>query len=411
MDQETQLVIILSREHEELLLKITKVFTKFIANQHDKLLDPPFYIISTIYSLDRIVTDLIEKGEFSSSAPRQLISQLMKSLFETHISQNLHQRTDKMKEDLLLYKFCNMVDSCIHVLMMNDLDIDDEDIVTPESVSICCFPHKIVPVSKRDSIHRINPNYFIHCNYIHNHLHSYFKKYYSIPLENAKLDRIIEKFPILKQLKNRNLEDIFISFYRVSGVYLQNITMKEYNWLNRVIYISEYLPISISISRVQSRKEFPIVYVNREFENISGYKYDEIVGKSYYVLHPKEPVPNEILQNKILRNCVNNAVPVSVIITNEKKNGVPFYNLLAVNPVCDKDGNYLYVISIQTTIIRVEQGQSDSIPFCVTNEANVETSTNDRVNIRNIQSVIDLLYVFSNCNIDKDVRIGSTLRC
>lgn len=408
MDQKTQLVIILSREHEELLLKITKVFTKFIANQHDTLLDPPFYIISTIYSLDRIVTDLIEKGQFSSSAPRQLISQLMKSLFETHISQNLHQRTDKMKEDLLLYKFCNMVDSCIHVLMMNDLDIDDEDIVTPESVSICCFPHKIVPVSKRDSLHRINPNYFIHCNYIHNHLHSYFKKYYSIPLENAKLDRIMEKFPILKQLKNRNLEDIFISFYRVSGVYLQNITMKEYNWLNRVIYISEYLPISISISRLQSCKEFPIVYVNREFENISGYKYDEIVGKSYYVLHPKQPVPNETLQNKILRNCINNAVPVSVIVTNEKKNGRPFYNLLAVNPVCDKDGNYLYVISIQTTIIRVEQGQSDSIPFC---EANVETSGNDRINIRNIQSVIDLLYVFSNCNIDKDVRIGSTLRC
>jgi PAS domain S-box-containing protein len=275
---------------------------------------------------------------------------------------------------------------------MNDCDDDEnETTVVVESMHMCCIPTRIMPHTKykRETVHKINPNYFIHCNYIHNHLHSYFKKYYSTILEDTKLERIIDKFPILRQLNNESMEDIFVSFYRTCGVYLQNISEKEYRWLNRVIYISEYLPISVTINRVD--KSFPFVYVNREFEHMTEYTWEETVGKPYTFLQPKNPIANEKLQNKIMTNCVTNGIPVSVIVTNEKKGGRPFYNLLALNPVCDKEGHYLYVVGIQTPI------------------RNGEETT--RMNIHSIQNVIDLMYIFSNCNIETDIRVGTTLRC
>ena len=95
---------------------------------------------------------------------------------------------------------------------------------------------------------------------------------------------------------------------------------------------------------------FPLIYVNKSFETMTGYERSIIIGKNCKFLQPEEPPRKEILQYVLMRNSLEMAKPVSVVITNYKANGTPFYNLLALKPILDKNGNYLFVLGIQTEI-------------------------------------------------------------
>lgn len=58
-----------------------------------------------------------------------------------------------------------------------------------------------------------------------------------------------------------------------------------------------------------------------------------------------------------LSEALKNAKPVKVAITNKKKDGKVFQNLLAIKPLFDQNGLYSYIVGVQFDI-----GSSDATP-------------------------------------------------
>jgi hypothetical protein len=217
---------------------------------------------------------------------------------------------------------------------------------------------------------------------------------FSKELAKDKLGRIMRDFSVLAQVSQPIKDYVIHSFENasLSHNFLPK-SLAEYDWLKRTICLAEYMPISISISIAKpTHRGFPLIYVNRKFESVTQYTRGEVIGKNCKFLQPDVPRFDELLQHKILTNCLANCVPVSVIITNHKKDGTPFYNLLSMNPVCDSLGNYLYVIGIQSPIL------------------NSDTDLNK--NVRTIQQVIDVMYIFSNITESggADLRLGTSYK-
>lgn len=125
----------------------------------------------------------------------------------------------------------------------------------------------------------------------------------------------------------------------------------EYIWLKNVISITEEIPVCVTIA--SARKEyfgFPLIYVNKQFEKTTEYNRKDILGKNCRFLQPPGFLHKEESQHELLKRSVRLGIPLSIIITNMKKSGALFYNLITLNPIKDRGGNYLYCIGIQTEL-------------------------------------------------------------
>jgi len=124
------------------------------------------------------------------------------------------------------------------------------------------------------------------------------------------------------------------------------------SWMPWFMASVETLPICVTISTASStRRGFPLVYVNAEFERMSGYPRRSIVGSNCRFLQTNERTSAASEPDSILRltEALRDALPVRVVITNFRKDGVPFKNLLAMKPIFDStpSRNYRYVVGVQ----------------------------------------------------------------
>eukprot|EP01041_Mallomonas_annulata_P013571 gene13571-28799_t len=117
------------------------------------------------------------------------------------------------------------------------------------------------------------------------------------------------------------------------------------SWLTTFVSAAEGLPICVTLADADnSRPGFPLIYVNNVFENATGFSREQIRGRNCKFLqgHASE---TEIIS--YLSTSLSNAVPVRAVITNFKKDGTPFKNLLAMKPLFDMQGKYCYVVGVQ----------------------------------------------------------------
>lgn len=212
----------------------------------------------------------------------------------------------------------------------------------------------------------------------------YFNNFFSCNIINKNINKLlgeedaIEKEKRLQELfpNNKITEDecnVIVETIRDNG-YLSSIPSNEYQWLKKIITFAENIPICITIST--ARKEhfgFPLVYVNKQFENVTEYDRHETVGKSCKILQPAVPIVEEESRHALISNSLQMATPVSVIVTNIKKSGVKFHNLLSFKPVFNDEAKYIYCIGIQTEITTEPIGE---------------------INIRNIEDVLIALTNF-----------------
>ncbi|KQR67264.1 PAS domain S-box protein [Pedobacter sp. Leaf176] len=106
---------------------------------------------------------------------------------------------------------------------------------------------------------------------------------------------------------------------------------------------------SVAIMSVDLTK-FPIsqfIYVNDAFLNMTGYRLDELIGKSPRIL---EGPRTDQQQVKLLVESLLKGLPGELTLINYKKNREEFWLNLSVTPIADSHGNFNRWISVQRDI-------------------------------------------------------------
>jgi PAS domain S-box-containing protein len=111
-----------------------------------------------------------------------------------------------------------------------------------------------------------------------------------------------------------------------------------------------------------------IIYASRGFLELTGYEIHQVVGKNCRFLQGPETDVNDV--NKI-KEALNNSQEVRTIIRNYKQNGTPFWNMLQVSPLKDKNGNYTLVIATLLEVNLPSKGGS-SLRASVVEDCNEE---------------------------------------
>jgi PAS domain S-box-containing protein len=103
------------------------------------------------------------------------------------------------------------------------------------------------------------------------------------------------------------------------------------------------------------RPDSPIVYANKEFEKMTGYSHDEIIGQNCRFLQADD---REQEGRRRLRDAIANREHIEVTLRNYRKDGTLFHNKLNVTPLFDDQGALIYFLGIQydvTAQVRAEE--------------------------------------------------------
>ena len=147
----------------------------------------------------------------------------------------------------------------------------------------------------------------------------------------------------LDPTKNSSVDYIKRAFAACDPLEIPNIARSAF--LSTFLGSIEGLPISVSLSTASpTRPGFPLIYVNAIFEETTLYTRKEIIGQNCKFLQCGKAEPDSVEK---LSEALKYAKPVKVEITNFRKNGEPFRNLLAMKPLFDQKGRYAYVIGLQ----------------------------------------------------------------
>jgi len=128
----------------------------------------------------------------------------------------------------------------------------------------------------------------------------------------------------------------FYDEYRLEQCLKQNTQL-----LGGMYGILENSLFGITVCDARVRKcGFPILYSNRAMEAMTGYV---LIGSDYDVLVGED---SESYNLKMLSDSFAAMRPVSLCITNYRKNGSKFLHMYVTKPVFDTYGNFIYLAGI-----------------------------------------------------------------
>lgn len=101
--------------------------------------------------------------------------------------------------------------------------------------------------------------------------------------------------------------------------------------------------------------DHPLVWVNPSFSRVTGYSYEESVGRNCRFLQGPATDPGTVAA---LRSGLAERRPFTTVLLNYRKDGTAFWNQLAISPVFDGSGRLVSYVGVQTDVterVRVER--------------------------------------------------------
>ena len=89
------------------------------------------------------------------------------------------------------------------------------------------------------------------------------------------------------------------------------------------------------------QKKNPIVFVNKAFQEITGYEPKEVLGKNCRFLMGKDNKQGSLEQ---IRDAIKSGSKCTAVARNYRKDGSLFFNELSIIPICDQSGKMTHLI-------------------------------------------------------------------
>jgi len=93
--------------------------------------------------------------------------------------------------------------------------------------------------------------------------------------------------------------------------------------------------------------DYPLVYVNKGFLQMTGYDYEEVIGRNARFLQGKDTDHQTV---GALHQAITQQQAYEVVLLNYHRSGKPFWNKLLVTPVFNSDKKLTHYIGLQEDI-------------------------------------------------------------
>jgi PAS domain S-box-containing protein len=100
---------------------------------------------------------------------------------------------------------------------------------------------------------------------------------------------------------------------------------------------------------------YPVIYVNSAFEQITGYKATDVIGRNCRFLQGTDVKQSAIAE---LKSALETGNSCKVTLRNYRQDGSLFWNQLNISPIYDEYGNVSHFIGIQTDISERQQAEA-----------------------------------------------------
>ncbi|KAH8076073.1 PAS domain-containing protein [Aureococcus anophagefferens] len=157
---------------------------------------------------------------------------------------------------------------------------------------------------------------------------------------------VLEAFPVL--CAATDWDALLAEVYADGAEQLLDVALKRRvydgpSWLRLVGDLFEASDVPLTVSDVAVPGN-PLVFGNAAFRDLVGYDFDEFLGRNCRFLQGPASEPEALA---CLSACLQERQDCEVVLTNYRKNGQMFRNLVSFRPLFDADGGYRFVLCVQ----------------------------------------------------------------